>query len=418
MPSPATHGLILAAYSLLIVALGLVLRQVGAWDASFSTGVILASLVFAMLCHGAVARAAQVRIIEDEFAELRRANLILAEEVEDARDKIERLAASVEKETQMARRNRASERQLLENLVERLSVVVESKREAAAKSDGPPEMELDEEAFALDAVRRAVEANRVDLHLQPIVSLPQRKARYYEAFARLRSADGSEITASDYLAPAERAGLIPIIDSLLLFRSVQLIRQMARRDKSIRLFCNISLRTLRDPNFTSQFLDYLSQNRDLKDCLIFELTQSAFDHRTDGETAALEGLVKLGFVFSLDQVVNIDIDLPALKENNVRYIKVSAERLIRILTADHGAQSQGALDIETPKDIRAEDFKELLNRYNLDLIADRIETENQVVEVLDLFVDFGQGYLFGEPRLAKSPGVSDEPEAGARSNAA
>ena len=40
-------------------------------------------------------------------------------------------------------------------------------------------------------IRGALEQNRIDLYLQPIVTLPQRKVRYYEAFTRLRTADGA-----------------------------------------------------------------------------------------------------------------------------------------------------------------------------------------------------------------------------------
>ena len=43
------------------------------------------------------------------------------------------------------------------------------------------------EAGFLDLVRRAIEANRIDIHLQPIVTLPQRRIRYYEALTRLRT---------------------------------------------------------------------------------------------------------------------------------------------------------------------------------------------------------------------------------------
>ena len=41
-----------------------------------------------------------------------------------------------------------------------------------------------------DRPRGAIDANRVDLYLQPIVTLPQRKVRYYEAMSRLRTEDG------------------------------------------------------------------------------------------------------------------------------------------------------------------------------------------------------------------------------------
>ena len=51
----------------------------------------------------------------------------------------------------------------------------------------------------LEIIRRALEENRVDLYLQPVVSLPQRKLRFYEALSRLRSEDGAIIMPAQYI---------------------------------------------------------------------------------------------------------------------------------------------------------------------------------------------------------------------------
>jgi len=54
----------------------------------------------------------------------------------------------------------------------------------------------------------------VDLYLQPIVSLPQRKLRYYEALSRLRSQDGSGDHAGAIYQGAAPAGLMSVLDNL------------------------------------------------------------------------------------------------------------------------------------------------------------------------------------------------------------
>ena len=61
-----------------------------------------------------------------------------------------------------------------------------------------------EQSEIVAQIARAIEANRVDLFLQPIVTLPQRKVRYYEALARLRDDDGSLISPDDFLGHARR----------------------------------------------------------------------------------------------------------------------------------------------------------------------------------------------------------------------
>ena len=97
-------------------------------------------------------------------------------------------------------------------------------------------------------IARAVEANRVDLFLQPIVTLPQRKVRYYEALARLRNDDGSLISPDDFLGPAEGSGLMPAIDNLMVFRAVQVVRRLSTKNREVGLFCNMSAVDARERN--------------------------------------------------------------------------------------------------------------------------------------------------------------------------
>jgi len=51
--------------------------------------------------------------------------------------------------------------------------------------------------------------------------------------------------------------------------------------------------------------------------------------------------------------------------------------------------------------VAAEDFKKLLTRHGLSLIAERVEDEKTVLQLLDYAVDYAQGYLFGEPRAVR-----------------
>src|SRR3546814_10530414 len=90
----------------------------------------------------------------------------------------------------------------------------------------------------LETIRRSLEANRVDLYLQPIVALPQRKTRYYEGLSRLRSENGTLIMPRDYMRVAEPAGMMPTVDNILLFRCIQVVRKLASRNKNAGVFCN------------------------------------------------------------------------------------------------------------------------------------------------------------------------------------
>jgi hypothetical protein len=49
-------------------------------------------------------------------------------------------------------------------------------------------------------------------------------------------------------------------------------------------------------------------------------------------------------------------------------------------------------------DIDLQDFKKALERQGIDLIVEKIESEEVLRDILDFHVDYGQGYLFGEPK--------------------
>jgi cyclic-di-GMP phosphodiesterase TipF (flagellum assembly factor) len=59
--------------------------------------------------------------------------------------------------------------------------------------------------------------------------------------------------------------------------------------------------------------------------------------------------------------------------------------------------------------VAAEDFKDLLSRNGLNLIAERVEDERTVVQLLEYNVDFAQGYLFGEPKPLRDVAEANDP---------
>ena len=255
-----------------------------------------------------------------------------------------------------------------------------------------------EDAVLLSKIRKSLEDNRVDLYLQSIVTLPQRKTRYYEGLSRLRGADGEIILPSVYLEIAETAGMMPIIDNLLLFRCVQVVRRMVERNREIGVFCNISPHSLLDAEFFSQFVEFMQHNTDLKDSLVFEFAQRMVDAFGPLESESLEALRELGFSFSMDRVTNLDIDAKSLEAKGFRFVKVDCELLL------NRERSVGAR-------IHPADLSELLKRRRLELIVEKVETEKSIVDLLDYGINFAQGYLFSEPRPVRSE-VLNTPAAG------
>ncbi len=236
-------------------------------------------------------------------------------------------------------------------------------------------------------LRDALKHQRVDLFLQPIVKLPQRTPRYYECFSRIRSADGTIVTPDQYLELARDHGLLRSIDNMLLFRCIQLVRKAQRRNHNLGFLCNISMETLGDRLFFQQFVGFMEENRDLASRLVFEVAQSDIDAHWGSFAADLGQLARLGFRFSMDHVQHLGLDLGQMTSRNFSFVKVSAVTLLK--HAGNGG-----------KHLRA--FREELRRNKIELIVEKVETEEQLLDLLDLDMPLAQGFLFGQPRLCRN----------------
>ena len=229
-----------------------------------------------------------------------------------------------------------------------------------------------------------VATDEIELHLQPVVTLPQRKLRYYEALTRLKTDGGELVAAGEFLSEAEAAAVMPRIDYLAAARSVQIVRRLLLQKREVGLFCNLSAATLTDPGF-SKFLELMDANRAIAAALVFEFPQSAVRAMGAVEHASLAALAERGFRFSMDNLTDLRVNARELNERGFRFVKVPAPLLFNRLGA-------------VAADIRPADFSESLGRFGIDLIADRIEHENTVIDLLDYDVRFGQGLLFSPPR--------------------
>ena len=237
----------------------------------------------------------------------------------------------------------------------------------------------------LDITHEALKRDRVDLFLQPIVSLPQRKPRFYECFSRIRAEDGSMILPEQYIEVARRDGSLSAIDNMLLFRCIQLVRKAQRRRHNLGFFCNISVHTLNDRAFFREFIEFMADNRELASQLTFEFAQEDIVNLWDSVSHDLLALARLGFYFSMDRVQRLDFDPQELAKRHFKFVKVDAHKILQ----------------EPAIAVRA--LKHDMDRFGIDMIVEKIETDATLVELLDHNIDFGQGYLFGEPRLSKDP---------------
>jgi cyclic-di-GMP phosphodiesterase TipF (flagellum assembly factor) len=360
---------------------------------NISTGIVAGfiALLLMLQIDATVIRRRITKKQNKEIQGLKKSGAQVQQALAQTQARVDEVSKSMEARAHAHNKKIVSELQVLESLMKEFASKVSDKarHEAGGRPAGAP-ANLDHvaEPELLDMIRASLEENRVDLYLQPTVSLPQRKVRFYEALSRLRSESGSVIMPAQYIKIAAPAGLMSVVDNLLLFRCVQIVRRLMTRNRGIGVFCNISGDTLRDSEFFPQFLDYMQHNRDLGGQIVFEFSQdSVLKAGREGE-ANLKRLHSLGFALSMDNIKSLALDFGKLRAMGFAYLKVRADMLTK------GMNAAGAA-------VAAEDFKNLLSRHGLNLIAERVEDEKTVVQLLDYAVDFAQGYLFGEPRAVR-----------------
>jgi cyclic-di-GMP phosphodiesterase TipF (flagellum assembly factor) len=354
----------------------------------------------------------------------------LSEAFEQVHARIEGLRADLEGEARNQRDKIAGDLRMLEGMIKELSreLAATAKAEAAAPvvssssgfmSEARPEpvQEIETETFAvydvdvedaehalmeeeiivrqaedrppagdmLNVLNDAIEGGRVDLYLQPIVTLPERKLRYYEGLTRLRSASDEIVMPRDYLPVAERERLMPIVDNVLLVKSVQLLRRLRSDSRVKGVFCNIAVQSLLDPDFFPELVEFMEENSGLSESLIFEVNQPGILALTRGELSCFDTLGALGFGFSLDHVGDLDIDFAGLRDRSFRFVKIDAKTFL------HDMKEKGAA-------LSASDMKAYLEGFDLKLIVEKVEDEADVGKLIDYGVELAEGYLFGEPK--------------------
>jgi cyclic-di-GMP phosphodiesterase TipF (flagellum assembly factor) len=391
--------LVVAIFALGSAAIG---GAVGLFEGA-AVGALTSAVLFALALQirsGFAARR-QRRSASREIAGLRRANAAIELALGETRTRMEEMRETIEARASAQGRKIVSELQVLESLMREFAARISEKAkeepaaevlERTAEDTARAYLDTLAEPELLETIRASLEENRVDLYLQPIVSLPQRKLRYYEALSRLRAEDGSVIMPAQYIKVAAPAGLMSVVDNLLLFRCVQIVRRLTQKNRDVGVFCNISGDTLTDAEFFPQFLEYMQHNRDLAGQIVFEFDQEAVARAGAKGEENLAFLARLGFALSMDHMETLAVDFARLKRTGFRHLKVRATTLVGGMGEARAA-------------VGAEDFKRLLERHGLNLIVERVEDEKTVVQLLDYGVDFAQGFLFGEPRAVRDDAI-------------
>lgn len=241
----------------------------------------------------------------------------------------------------------------------------------------------------LEAVRDALNNNRVELHVQPIVSLPQRRIRFFELLARPRDAEGNHYQAADCLPALDAAGLRAEFDVLMLLRGVQLVRKLEQRAKDVGFFLNLSPALLTQIETFNPLFEFLQREREHAANIVLEFAYDGVRQLDRTGLYRMGQISALGFALSVDGIDRFDVDFANLSKHGVRFLKFDAS-----VFSDVDAIAKSPVDLT--------DLREICERSGLLPVLAKVEAEAELIKLSDLDFPLGQGMLFGAPKLAKA----------------
>lgn len=241
----------------------------------------------------------------------------------------------------------------------------------------------------LAAVISAFANGGIEVHLQPIVALPQRRTVGYEALSRLRLADGSLLMPAEFIAALERAGHGAGLDAQVLTQVLAIAGHINAKAQDHFVSLNLSGGTWAEARALGSIAKVLETYRAQSARLVIEIPQRTWRLLDPARLGIIGGMAANGVRFAIDQVSDLRFDPVALADRGVRFLKVPA-----MVLAGLGEQSSG-LDIATS------DFAQLLRRAGIELIGERAETDRLVADLIDLDIQLAQGFAISQPRPIK-----------------
>ncbi len=234
-------------------------------------------------------------------------------------------------------------------------------------------------------LRRALERNEFVLHYQPQVNLSDGRLIGAEVLVRWRHNDDGLIPPNQFIPLAEETGLIiPLGEWVLREACTQWARWRAQGCSPISLAVNISPRQFRQQDLVQMVERILAETGMPASALELELTEGALMHQGVGAETTLRELKRLGISLAIDDFGTGYSSLAYLKRFPIDRLKID-QSFVRDISVDSNDRELVSTIIAMGRNL------------NLQVLAEGVETEEQLAFLTDKGCDAYQGYLYGRP---------------------
>ncbi len=244
------------------------------------------------------------------------------------------------------------------------------------------------------ALYRALERRELRLVHQPIIDIDLGDVIGFEALMRWDMEDGTTVSPAEFIPIAEETGIIVPIGSWALLEALTHLRGwinqgICRRDATMSV--NVSPRQLHDPNFVAVVNEALMRSRMPADQLWLEVTEGVMITQPEQALDTLRRLSQIGVRVAIDDFGTGYSSLSFLQRFPIHRLKID-RTFINELASDANARS-------LVKTIIA-----MANSLGLDVVAEGVETVEQLHALGDLHCNKAQGYLISHPVTPETMG--------------
>jgi diguanylate cyclase (GGDEF)-like protein/PAS domain S-box-containing protein len=241
-------------------------------------------------------------------------------------------------------------------------------------------------------LRRAVERQELRIYYQPIVSLQSNRISGFEALVRWQHPQRGLVFPEEFIAVAEETGLIIPIGRWVLHEACrQMHKWHARFSKTLplKISVNLSSKQFAQPDLVEQIEETLKETGLDAQSLKLEITETVIMENAESTTAMLLQLKALGVQLQIDDFGTGYSSLSYLHRFPVDSLKIDRSFVSRI-----GFDTENSEIVQT--------IVMLAHNLSMDVVAEGVETADQLAQLRALKCKYGQGYFFSKPLDTKA----------------